>query len=97
MNKKVIKVLFIACLSFVFAFSLSYAKEKGKGKNKNKPPGWDQGEKKGWQSDIPQAKTRKMESKRKKEINLKIIKGKNLNPKVSKTWWIRKQRLQLIR
>jgi hypothetical protein len=68
MNKKVINVVFIACLSFVFAFSLSYAKDKGKGKNKNKPPGWDQGEKKGWQSDIPPGQDKK-DGKQKEKRN----------------------------
>ena len=59
MNKKLINVLFIACLSFIFAISLSYAQGKGKGQNKKRPPGWVQGEKKGWQSDIPPGQDKK--------------------------------------
>ena len=54
MDKKLIKVLLIACLSFVFAVSLAFAQGKGKGQNKeDRPQGWEQGEKKGWQSDVP--------------------------------------------
>jgi hypothetical protein len=47
MDKKLIKVLFIACLSLIFAVSLAFAQGKGKGQNKNRPPGWEKGEKKG--------------------------------------------------
>jgi hypothetical protein len=53
MNKRIIKIFFIAFLSIIFANSLAIDQCKGKGHSKNKPPGWDKGEKKGWQSDIP--------------------------------------------
>ena len=66
MDKKLIKVLFIACLSLIFAVSLAFAQGKGKGQNKNRPPGWEKGEKKGWQSDVPPGQEKKDEKLKKK-------------------------------
>ena len=72
MNKKLIKVLLIACLSLIFAVSSAFAGGKAKGHNKNRPPGWDEGEKKGWQSDVPPGQEKKDE-----KLNEKSNKSEN--------------------
>ena len=76
MFARLIKVLFIACLSLIFSVSSTFANDKGKGHNKNRPPGWEEGEKKGWQSDIPPRLDKKDEKQKKKEVNQKIRKEK---------------------
>ena len=51
MNNQIAK-LFIIILSAIFLFSsLAVAGGKSKGKNKPQPPGWEQGEKKGWKGE----------------------------------------------
>ena len=65
MCTKLIKVLFIACLSLIFAVSSTFAQGKGRGHNKKRPPGWDEGEKKGWQSDVPPGQEKKDEKLKK--------------------------------
>ena len=76
MIKKLAILLFIACLSFVFVISLSYAKDKDKSQNKDRPPGWDQEKRKAGNLTFLRDKTKKRESKREKEINLKVSKTK---------------------
>ncbi len=44
--------VFVAIASLFLAGSLALAQGKGKGRGGN-PPGWEKGEKKGWQSDVP--------------------------------------------
>ncbi len=66
MCSKLIKVIFIACLSLIFAVSSTFAQGKGKNQNKNRPPGWEEGEKKGWQSDVPPGLEKKDEKQKKK-------------------------------
>ena len=67
-----IKVFFIVCLSLIFAVSSTYAKGKGRGHNKNRPSGWEEGEKKGWDSDVPpglEDKDKKFKKNRNKSKN----------------------------
>ncbi len=44
--------VFVAIASLLLAGSLALAQGKGKGRG-GKPPGWEKGEKKGWQGDLP--------------------------------------------
>ncbi|HHT9140481.1 MAG TPA: hypothetical protein ACFYEA_03245 [Candidatus Tripitaka californicus] len=56
-------LLFVSCLIFLMSLSLlplddAAAKEKGGGPGRSpgpseRPPGWDEGEKKGWDSNVP--------------------------------------------
>ena len=56
-------LLFVSCLVFLMSLSLvplgdAVAKEKGVGPGgspgpSDRPPGWDEGEKKGWDSNVP--------------------------------------------
>ena len=45
----------VVCLSLLLISVTAFAKGKGKGHSGDRPFGWDQGEKKGWQSDVPPA------------------------------------------
>jgi hypothetical protein len=47
----VFTAFFIVILSLFLVTSLALA--KGKGRGGSNPPGWDKGEKKGWNSDVP--------------------------------------------
>ena len=70
MNNQITKLLIII-LSSVFLFSsLASAGGQFKGKNKTQPPGWEQGEKKGWKGeDTPPGLTEeKMEKKQKSRM-----------------------------
>ena len=53
--------LFVLLLSLLLGSSLTLAKGGGKKGNDNRPPGWDKGEKKGWQSDVPRGLEKKGE------------------------------------
>jgi hypothetical protein len=75
MNKHMMKALFISCLALIFAVASAFAQEKVKGPNKNISPGWDKGEKKGWQSDVPPGQEEKDE-KLKGKTNKPEKKGK---------------------
>ena len=70
MSNQITKLLIII-LSSVFLFStLAAAGGQFKGKNKTQPPGWEQGEKKGWKGeDTPPGLTEeKMEKKQKSQM-----------------------------
>ena len=82
MNKKLIKALFITCLALIFAVSSAFAQEKGKGHNKKRPPGWDEGEKKGWQSDVPPGQEKKDEKLKKKTNKSEKKQGKKSKSKI---------------
>ena len=84
MFTRLIKVLFIACLSLIFAVSSTFAQGKGRGHNKNSPPGWEEGEKKGWQSDVPPGLEKKDEKQKKKRNKSKNRKGKKTKSKIEK-------------
>ena len=81
MNKKLIKILFIVCLSYIFAISSAFAQGKGKEHNKNRPPGWEEGEKKGWQSDVPPGQEKKDEKLKKKTNKSENNQGKKSKSK----------------
>ena len=53
MSKVVRNWLFVFILSLLLGSTLALAKGKGKKSSDARPPGWDKGEKKGWQSDVP--------------------------------------------
>ena len=78
MNNQITKLLIII-LSSVFLFSsLASAGGQFKGKNKTQPPGWEQGEKKGWKGeDTPPGLTEeKLEKKQKSRIKSDEAKAK---------------------
>lgn len=80
MNNQITK-FFIFILSSVFLFSsLAVAGGQSKGKNKTQPPGWEQGEKKGWKGeDTPPGLTEeKMEKKQKSRMKGDETKAKAL-------------------
>jgi len=54
--RKVIMIrcwVFVTFLSLLLVSSFAFAQGKGKGRRGGKPPGWEKGEKKGWQTDVP--------------------------------------------
>jgi hypothetical protein len=53
MIKRIIKILFFSLLAVVFIGSSAIAQGKGKGQGQSgdRPAGWDNGQKKGWQSE----------------------------------------------
>jgi hypothetical protein len=53
MKIRLLKIVLIAFLSIIFSSSLAVSGDKGKEHDENRPPGWEKGEKKGWQSDKP--------------------------------------------
>ena len=65
MIKWIIKILFFSLLAVVFIGSLAIAQGKGKGQGGDRPAGRDNGQKKGWQSDVPPGQEEK-EKKSKK-------------------------------
>jgi hypothetical protein len=64
MIKRIIKILFVSLLAVVFIGSSAIAQGKGKGQSGNRPAGWDNGQKEGWQSEVPPGQEEK-EKKRK--------------------------------
>jgi hypothetical protein len=72
MHTTLARVLFIIFLSLIFVIPSSFAKGKGHKKHDG-PKGWEQGEKKGWESDVPprqekiDGKTEKNQSKQQKQ------------------------------
>jgi len=70
MNNQIIR-LFVVILSAIFLLSSpAFGGGKAKGKNKTNPPGWEQGEKTGWNGeDTPPGLTEeKMEKKQKAQM-----------------------------
>ena len=71
MHTAIARVLFIIFLSLIFVIPSSFAKGKGHKKHDG-PKGWEQGEKKGWESNVPprqekkDGKTEKSQSKHQK-------------------------------
>ena len=65
MKIRLMKIVLISLLSLIFFSSLAspaginfssssaVSGDKGKEHDENRPPGWEKGEKKGWQSDKP--------------------------------------------
>ena len=53
MKNRIIKNFLIAFLSIIFISTLAVSDDKGEENDKKTPPGWEKGEKKGWQSDKP--------------------------------------------
>lgn len=72
------KVLFILFMSFIIALPSSFAKGKGHNK-KSSPPGWEHGEKKGWESDTPPGLERNTDKVKKNQSEHKEWKDKNKN------------------
>ena len=52
MRKLMRNCVFVTIASILLAGSMVFAQGKSKGRG-NKPPGWQKGEKKGWNSDVP--------------------------------------------
>ena len=67
MIKRIIKILFFSLLAVVFIGSLAIAQGKDKGQSGDRPAGWDNGRKKGWQSEVPPGQEEKEEKKKKKK------------------------------
>ncbi len=86
MHTAIARVLFIIFLSLIFIIPSSFAKGKGHKKHDG-PKGWEQGEKKGWESDVPprqekkDGKTEKIQSKHQKKKKLKKQQKPNENKK----------------
>lgn len=81
MNTQAVK-LSIIIVSYIFLISsLVFADSKGRGKDKTNPPGWEQGEKKGWEGkDTPPGLSEeKLEKKQKVEMKEDSEKGKAKN------------------
>lgn len=53
MKKECICWMAVVCLSLLLTGLPALAKGKGKGQGIKRPPGWEEGEKRGWQSDVP--------------------------------------------
>ncbi|MBW2488543.1 MAG: hypothetical protein JRE72_14060, partial [Deltaproteobacteria bacterium] len=71
MNSKIL-TLFIIVISSIFLIStLALAGGKGKNKSKSTPPGWEQGEKTGWNEEEkpPGLTEEKIEKKNKARMN----------------------------
>lgn len=51
-RKMYTRLFFITFLSLLLAASMTFAQGKGKGRSSS-PPGWEKGEKNGWQTDAP--------------------------------------------
>ena len=70
MNTQIVKLSIIILSSIFLLSSLTLAGGKGKNKSKTKPPGWEQGEKTGWEGkDTPPGLTEeKLEKKQKAKI-----------------------------
>ncbi|MBW1766722.1 MAG: hypothetical protein JRJ65_06675 [Deltaproteobacteria bacterium] len=60
MKMRIMLWFFTMFLSLFLIGSMSIAKEKGKGR----PSGWDKGEKKGWQGDVPPGQEKKLKAKK---------------------------------
>ena len=71
MIKRIIKILFVSLLAVVFIGSSAIAQGKGKGQGQSgdRPAGWDNGQKEGWQEDVPPGQEKK-EKKEKKKKNI---------------------------
>jgi len=70
MNNQITKLLIIILSSVFLCSSLAAAGGQFKGKNKTQPPGWEQGEKKGWKGEDtpPGLNEGKIEKKQKSQI-----------------------------
>ena len=71
MNTQTVKGFIIILSSIFLIGSPALADGKGKGKNKTNPPGWEQGEKKGWdgKDTPPGLSEEKLEKKQKVKMN----------------------------
>lgn len=67
MNTIVIKLSLISCFFLLLTVSFAFSQGKGREHKNNSPSGWEKGEKKGWNSDVPPGK----ENRLKKTGNLK--------------------------
>jgi hypothetical protein len=56
----------IVFLSLILAFPMAFAKDKGKRQRNDRPPGWEEGEKKSWDSDAPPRQERAVDKLEKK-------------------------------
>ncbi len=66
MKSTSLKFVVLMILSVFMTGSLALAAEKEKGKNQSTPPGWEQGEKTGWEGDTPPGLTEEALEKKKK-------------------------------
>jgi hypothetical protein len=71
MNSKILTIFIIIFSSIFLISSLALAGGKGKNKTKNTPPGWEQGEKTGWNEEEkpPGLTEKKIEKKHKAKMN----------------------------
>ena len=75
MKNTITKFFGLTIMSFLMAASLAFAADQEKEKNQSTPPGWEQGEKTGWQGDTPPGLTED-ELKKKKKAGKKSGKHK---------------------
>jgi hypothetical protein len=66
MKSATVNFFVLTILSIFMAGSLAPAADRDKGKNQNTPPGWEQGEKTGWEGDTPPGLTDEKLDKKKK-------------------------------
>lgn len=78
MNTHIAKFSIIILSSICLLSSLAFAGGKGKGKTKTNPPGWEQGEKTGWdgKDTPPGLSEEKLEKKQKAKMKEERNKGK---------------------
>lgn len=78
MNTQIVRLSIIILSSIFLLGSPALADGKGKGKIKTKPPGWDQGEKKGWDGEEtpPGLTEEKLEKKQKAKMKEERNKSK---------------------
>jgi hypothetical protein len=66
MKNTITKFVGLTIMSVLMAASLAFAADKDTEKNQSTPPGWEQGEKTGWQGDTPPGLTEDELQKKKK-------------------------------
>jgi heme/copper-type cytochrome/quinol oxidase subunit 1 len=81
MNTNIIKLLFITCLFLVLTVSSAFSQGKGRVHKNNSPSGWEKGEKKGWNSDVPPGEENRFKKKAKKMNKSENFKEQKSNPK----------------
>ena len=59
MHVTLARASFIIFLLLLLAVPPTFAKGKAKGQTKQSPSGWEEGEKKGWESDVPPGQEKK--------------------------------------
>jgi hypothetical protein len=66
MKSTTIKFFILTVVSIFISGSLAFAADRDNGKNQSTPPGWEQGEKTGWEGNTPPGLTEEQLEKKKK-------------------------------